>query len=85
MGGSLDRILSPPLPACDRFIEMRTVRIAAALALASFVKNVFFGVSPRGPSIFGFAGIVMAATALAACALPARRAARLDPWRALRE
>jgi len=64
---------------------MRTVRIAAALALADLMKSGLYGVSPRDRGFFGFAGIMMAATALAACALPARRAARLDPWRALRE
>jgi ABC-type antimicrobial peptide transport system permease subunit len=56
----------------------------AALGLTRFARSLLFGVSPVDPLTFGATTAVLAATALAACALPARRAARLDPVRALR-
>jgi putative ABC transport system permease protein len=42
-------------------------------------------VSPRDPLAFGAAFAVMTLAALAACFLPALRATRTDPARALRE
>jgi putative ABC transport system permease protein len=54
--------------------------LAASRALAAFV----FGVTPTDVPTFVAVGGAMAAVALAACWLPARRAARTDPARALR-
>jgi ABC-type lipoprotein release transport system permease subunit len=39
----------------------------------------------RDPQAFGFAFVVMLAATLAACFLPAWRATRTDPMRALRD
>jgi ABC-type lipoprotein release transport system permease subunit len=47
--------------------------------------NLLYNVSPRDPLAFGSAFVVMTIAALAACFLPAWRAARTDPVRALRE
>jgi len=58
--------------------------IAAALALARLVEGMLFGVAPRDPLTFVVAACAMLAVALAASALPARRAARVDPTTALR-
>jgi ABC-type antimicrobial peptide transport system permease subunit len=58
---------------------------AAALLLTRLIQNLLFGVSPRDPAVFGSSAVVLVAAALVACALPAWRAARLDPWKALRE
>jgi ABC-type antimicrobial peptide transport system permease subunit len=57
---------------------------AAALGLTRLMGNLLYKVSPRDPLAFGFAFAVMAITALAACLLPAWRAVRIDPIRALR-
>ena len=57
---------------------------AAALALTRLLGYLLYGVSPRDPLAFGTAFAVMAIAALMACLLPARRAARTDPVRALR-
>jgi ABC-type antimicrobial peptide transport system permease subunit len=56
----------------------------AALSLTRLMGNLLYNVSPRDPLAFGSAFVVMAIAALAACFLPAWRAARTDPVRALR-
>jgi putative ABC transport system permease protein len=56
----------------------------AAVLMTRLMGNLLYKVSPRDPIAFGFALIVMIAVALIACFLPARRAARVDPARALR-
>jgi predicted permease len=57
---------------------------ATALLLARLLGNLLYQVSPRDPVAFGCAFAVMALVSLAACLLPAWRAARMDPMRALR-
>jgi predicted permease len=57
----------------------------AALGLNRLLGYLLYRVSPRDPLAFASAFAVMAVTALAACFLPARRATRTDPVRALRE
>jgi putative ABC transport system permease protein len=57
---------------------------AGALALTRALKSFLFGVTPTDPATFGLVAAVLAAAALAACYIPARRAAQVDPLRALR-
>jgi ABC-type lipoprotein release transport system permease subunit len=58
--------------------------LAGAVAASRYVESILFGVSATDPiAITAAAGILMA-TVLAACYLPARRAARLDPTQTLR-
>jgi macrolide transport system ATP-binding/permease protein len=56
-----------------------------ALALTRLLGNLLYKVSPYDPLAFASAFAVMTITALAACFLPAWRAARIDPARALRD
>ena len=56
-----------------------------ALALTRLLGNLLYKVSPRDPLAFGSALLVMMAAATAACFLPAWRATRTDPARALRD
>jgi macrolide transport system ATP-binding/permease protein len=58
---------------------------AVALAFTRLLRNLLYKVSPYDPLAFGSALVVMAIAALAACFLPAWRATRTDPSRALRD
>jgi predicted permease len=58
--------------------------IAVAMVLTKLMANLLYHVSPRDPLTFGAAGAVMAMASLAACLVPAWRAARIDPVLALR-
>jgi putative ABC transport system permease protein len=51
---------------------------------ARSLTSLLYGVSALDPVTLGAASVALIAIALAACALPARRAARIDPMRALR-
>jgi macrolide transport system ATP-binding/permease protein len=57
---------------------------ATALLLTRLLGNLLYKVSPRDPVVFGCAFAVMAVVSVASCWLPAWRAARTDPMRALR-
>jgi macrolide transport system ATP-binding/permease protein len=57
---------------------------ATALLLTRLLGNLLYKVSPRDPVAFGCAFAVMGFVSVAACLLPAWRAARMDPMRALR-
>src|SRR5437016_832525 len=57
---------------------------ATALLLTRLLGNLLYKVSPRDPVAFGCAFAFMALVSIAACLLPAWRAARTDPMRALR-
>jgi ABC-type antimicrobial peptide transport system permease subunit len=56
-----------------------------ALGLTRFVTSLLYKVSPHDPLAFGLAFVVMALVSLSACLLPAWRATRTDPVRALRD
>ncbi len=58
---------------------------AAALAVTRVMTSMLVGVRPADPATFVAMAAAFAAIAAAASWLPARRAARLDPTRALRE
>jgi predicted permease len=59
--------------------------LVAALLLTRLMGSYLYNVSPRDPLAFATALGVMLSTAIVACLLPAWRATRTDPMRALRE
>ena len=60
------------------------VGIAGALALGRWLSSFVFQVSPSDPRIMAATAVVLAATALLAAWLPARRASRVPPSMAIR-
>ena len=60
------------------------IGVALALLLTRLLGNLLYQVSPRDPLAFAAAFAVMALASAAACFLPAWRATRTDPMRALR-
>ena len=60
------------------------IGIVAAFALGRLIASQLYEVSAHNPALLGGATILLAATALFACLLPARRAALVDPVQALR-
>lgn len=60
------------------------VGTAGALALTRLMTDLLYGVRPADPMTFSVVTIVLAATSILACYIPARRAMRVDPLVALR-
>jgi predicted permease len=59
--------------------------LAIAQSASSFLRSFVIGVSPHDPLILIGVPAILAAVMMAACWLPARRASRIDPTRALRQ
>jgi predicted permease len=59
--------------------------VAAALALAPFLSTLVFGIRPEDPVTISVSLAILAGSALFACYLPARRAARVEPGTLLRQ
>jgi len=60
------------------------IGLAAGLGLSQFLSTLLFEVSEKDPLVFVAVAIALAVITLAACVIPARRAASVDPLVALR-
>jgi ABC-type antimicrobial peptide transport system permease subunit len=61
------------------------VGLAGALALSRVMSNVIYGVAATDPLTIAAVTVLIGLVALFACIIPAYRATRIDPLRALRE
>ena len=62
-----------------------TAGVLLSLAAARWVDSMLYGVKAHDPATYIGMAFLMCATASVACAIPALRAARVDPLLALRE
>ncbi len=60
------------------------VGIGAAIGVTRFMASTLYNVHPGDPVTFAGAALLLLLVALAACYIPARRAASIDPMQALR-
>jgi putative ABC transport system permease protein len=60
------------------------IGVCGALLAARLLRGLLFGVTAHDPATLGGVALILAAVGLAACWLPAARAARVDPGVALR-
>ena len=61
------------------------IGLAGAAGITTLMRSLLFGVTPVDPTAYAVAAATLAAIAVAACAVPARRATRVDPLAALRD
>jgi len=61
------------------------VGVGASMAVTRLMTSMLYGVRPNDPATFASVSILLLLVAFAACAIPARRAMRIDPMVALRE
>jgi putative ABC transport system permease protein len=60
------------------------IGLALALTAGRFLERILYGVEPSDPLTFAMVFAIMLGVGAAATFLPARRATRIDPMRALR-
>jgi len=64
--------------------RQKEAAIRRAFAAGKVLASVLHEVKPGDPLIFAATALLLAAVALIACFVPAHRAAKLDPMKALR-
>jgi putative ABC transport system permease protein len=80
LGATTTHVLGLVMGSAARLIGTGVaLGLAASLIFAQAVSTFLFGVPARDPVTFASVAIVLTFTAAAACAMPALRAARIDP------
>jgi predicted permease len=86
LGAAPGRVLGAVFGEVGRMVGAGlAVGALGTLATTRLVAGLLYGVGPRDPALLGGAALLLAAAAALAGYLPARRAARADPVRALRD
>jgi predicted permease len=86
MGAPPSSILTLLLGQGLRLVAIGSVLgLAGAFAGTRYLETQLFGIDPTDPLTFAGVCVVLAVAGLAACAIPARRAMRVDPVIALRQ
>ncbi len=86
LGAARSRVLSMVLGEAGRMVAIGIVAgVAIAAGATRWVSALLYGVTPTDVPTYALAGAALGIVALAASAIPAWRAARLDPVEALRE
>jgi ABC-type antimicrobial peptide transport system permease subunit len=60
------------------------IGLAGGIAAGVLIRSILYGTSPLDPLVFATMIGSLLLTAIAACALPAIRASRIEPMQALR-
>jgi ABC-type antimicrobial peptide transport system permease subunit len=60
------------------------VGLVVSFVVARLLSSMLYGVKPTDPLAFGSGSALVILVALAACWIPARRAASIEPMQALR-
>ncbi len=58
--------------------------VLGSLVATRMIQGLLFGVAPHDPVTLGAVAVLMATVGVVACWIPAGRAARIDPWSAIR-
>jgi putative ABC transport system permease protein len=86
LGATTSDVLAMVFGSTTRIIGVGiVVGLTAAAAVGRSMSSVLFGVQPMDPLTFGAVAVLLATTAMVATAIPALRAARVDPIVALRD
>jgi len=84
LGASRSTVLSMVLKqALGLLVAGLVLGLAASLAADRLLQRMLFGISALNPIVLGLSGLLVAVTGLIAAYVPARRAAGMDPMRAL--
>ena len=85
LGAQMKHILEMILKQGATLILMGVgIGLIAAVAMTRLMAHLLYETSPNDPITFGAIALLLTIVALAACYIPARRAARIDPVVALR-
>ena len=72
------------MPSRRELLKFGGLGLLGAAAASHLLQSLLFGVSPFDPLVLALAAVFVLALALVASLLPARRAASIDPMKALR-
>ena len=69
----------------ERPLRFAVIGAGMAVALSRLMASLIFQVEPTDPTTYLVGSAILLVVATAACGLPARRAAKLDPVTVLKE